>query len=56
MTHQCPLCGKYLRRVTAEIVGDNNIKVVTGHCKTHRLVHPRDWIYEDFFPPPNGEY
>lgn len=47
---KCPTCGKFLKDVTALHTGpDREIKKVFGECKTHGVVEPQDWEWDDFF-------
>lgn len=52
---KCPECGKFLKDVTADINGFNEIISVEGFCKKHGTVEPTDWCYENFFPWPKIE-
>jgi len=45
---KCPQCGKFLKDVSAEAIFDD-IRRVWGICKTHGIVEPDDWCWDDFF-------
>jgi hypothetical protein len=47
---ECPKCGKWMKKVTADLTMDDQIIRATGICKTHGETETNDWEYWDFFP------
>lgn len=48
--HQCPKCGKFVKKVIAYFDGFDQIKRVEARCHSHGKVEIEDWIYDEFFP------
>ncbi len=55
---KCPVCGKFLKNVIAQVNGFKYVLKVEGQCKTHGNVEPTDWEWDDFYPPtrPKSEH
>jgi hypothetical protein len=45
---KCPVCGRFIADVAAQINYALDIIKVEGICRKHGVVQPEDWEYEDF--------
>ena len=51
----CPHCNWFVSKISAQVNRDKEVKNVLGFCKRCGWVHPTNWVYEEFFPPEEGE-